>query len=74
MDLDVDKQYKQKYFPSYFPSTGTAITATRVVPSEEFHSGYSILEYHHPPSSSQHPDPLSILTTTLNTLTPHNRT
>jgi hypothetical protein len=64
MDPDVDKQYKQKYFPL----NGTAITATRVVPSEELYSGYSIQEYH-TPSTSHHPDPLSILTTTLNTLT-----
>src|SRR5271170_2231146 len=61
MDPDVDKLYKQKYFPP----NGTVVTASRVPAPEELHSGYSIQEYHY----STSPDPISFLTTTLNSLT-----
>ena len=60
MDPDVDKHYKQKYFP---PS-GTGV-ATRI-PAEEVISGYSIQEYHY---STQHTDTISALTAMLDTLT-----
>jgi F-box protein 9 len=57
MDPDVDKQYKQKYFP---PS---GVTPSRL-PQEDFHSGYSTQEYH----ASHHPDPINILTKQMTSL------
>lgn len=47
MDPDVDKHYKQKYFPS----GGGAIAGVRTR-NDELHSGYSVEEYH--PGTATH--------------------
>jgi F-box protein 9 len=60
MDPDVDKQYKQKYFPV----GGIPATHIRRPSHDEVHSGYSIQEYH----ASNLPDPISTLTKSLNSL------
>jgi F-box protein 9 len=60
MDPDVDKQYKQKYFPV----GGLPPTHIRRPSHDEIHSGYSIQEYH----GTNLPDPISTLTKSLNSL------
>ena len=59
MDPDVDKEYKQKYFP-----TGSGSTSRP--PPAEPHSGYSTQEFHH---STTHSDAISTLTKSLSSLT-----
>jgi F-box protein 9 len=56
MDPDVDKEYKQKYFPV----GGVPSTSLRH-PPDELHSGYSTQEYH----AANHPDTISTLTQSL---------
>ena len=60
MDPDVDKQYKQKYFPvgGVLPSMSSRHS------SEEIDSGYSIQEYH----GSNHLDMMTTLTSSLTSL------
>lgn len=64
MDPDVDKHYKQKYFPV---GGGVPSTTMSKHPPEELHSGYSTQEYY-APTSSNHPDTISTLTRSLTSL------
>ena len=59
MDPNVDKEYKQKYFPTRSGSTSGP-------PPAEPHSGYSTQEFHH---SKDHSDAISSLTKSLSSLT-----
>jgi len=58
MDPDVDKHYKQKYFPAG-GGGGSSGTKAR---HDDFHSGYSVEEYHPGPTPhGGHTDPLTAL-------------
>src|SRR5271170_6607511 len=62
MDPDVDKQYKQKYFP-----VGGGGIAHKPPQEGDIHSSYSTQEYQH--STASHPDEISTLTKSLSTAT-----
>jgi F-box protein 9 len=75
MDPDVDKHYKQKYFPAGGASGGAGVGGiTGIKPrQDEFHSGYSMEEYHPGNTTThdingQYKDPITALTQTFASL------